>query len=112
MSEDDRKPDFGAFDARMARLKAAETGSDGKAGPEGEPKAATHAGLHIGIELVAGVIGGALLGYFLDAWLDTGPLWLIVMLVLGSAAGMLNAHRYIKRLDRERSDKSGTPKAG
>ena len=54
-------------------------------------------GLQVGIELVAGVIGGALIGYGLDKWLGTWPFLFLVLFFLGSAAGILNAYRYIVR---------------
>ena len=109
MSNGEREPDFDAFDARMERLKASRTGNDDEASRPERSASSTHAGLHIGVELVAGVIGGALLGYFLDEWLGTRPFGLIALLFLGSAAGMLNAHRYIKRMERERTEGSNAP---
>ena len=105
MVDDKRKPEFDDFDARLERVRERagstvdEPAESGKKAPN-----TTQAGLHIGIELVAGIIGGALIGYGLDAWLDMKPLWLIVFLVLGSAAGMLNAYRYISRMDRDTGD--------
>lgn len=109
MNEDDRKPDFVDFDARLERLRASQPGSREKdAQSSGRANASSaHAGLHIGIELVAGVLFGVVVGYFLDGWLDTRPVFLILLLVLGMAAGSLNAYRYIQRLERERS----TPEA-
>ncbi|MCB1972362.1 MAG: AtpZ/AtpI family protein [Geminicoccaceae bacterium] len=107
MSEDDRKPDFVDFDARLERLKASQPGSrDEDAQSRRRNASSAHAGLHVGIELIAGVLFGVVLGYFLDGWLDTRPVFLIIMLVLGTAAGTLNAYRYMKRLDRERAEQA------
>ena len=47
----------------------------------------------VATELVAGVVVGAFVGWALDQWLDTSPLFLLVMFFLGAIAGMLNVWR-------------------
>ena len=47
----------------------------------------------VATELVAGVVVGAFIGWALDQWLDTSPLFLLVMFFLGAIAGMLNVWR-------------------
>lgn len=88
---------FREFDARMARV-APERQPKGEEHEKPEAGSA-HMGMHVGVELVAGVIGGALLGYGVDYVFGTAPFGLLILLLLGSAAGMLNAYRYIQRLD-------------
>ena len=50
-------------------------------------------GFRLSSELVAGVAVGALLGWMLDRWLGISPWGLIVFLLLGFAAGVLNVMR-------------------
>jgi ATP synthase protein I len=50
-------------------------------------------GFRMSTELVAGVLVGAGLGWLLDRWLGISPWGLIVFLLLGFAAGVLNVMR-------------------
>lgn len=50
-------------------------------------------GLRLSSELVAGVLGGAALGWGFDRLLSTSPWGLIVFLLLGFAAGVINVMR-------------------
>ena len=47
----------------------------------------------VATELVAGVVVGTFIGWALDQWLETSPLFLLVMFFLGAIAGMLNVWR-------------------
>lgn len=58
-------------------------------------------GLRVGVELVSGVLVGAGLGYALDSWLLTTPLMLIIFLLLGGAAGVLNVYKFAKAQEKE-----------
>jgi ATP synthase protein I len=50
-------------------------------------------GLRLSSELVAGVLVGAALGWGFDRLLSTSPLGLIVFLLLGFVAGVINVMR-------------------
>ena len=50
-------------------------------------------GFRLSSELVAGVLVGAAIGWLLDRWLGISPWGLIVFLMLGFAAGVLNVMR-------------------
>jgi ATP synthase protein I len=50
-------------------------------------------GFRLSTELVAGVLVGAALGWLLDRWLGISPWGMIVFLLLGFAAGVLNVMR-------------------
>ena len=55
--------------------------------------------MRIGIEMVVSVAVGAGLVYFIDSWAGTGPLFMILFLFLGFAAGIMNVLRLVKGLD-------------
>ena len=50
-------------------------------------------GMRLSAELVGGVVVGFILGWLLDRWLGTSPWGLIVFLLLGFTAGVLNVMR-------------------
>jgi ATP synthase protein I len=50
-------------------------------------------GMRLSAELVGGVVVGFLLGWLIDRWLGTSPWGLIVFLLLGFAAGVINVMR-------------------
>jgi ATP synthase protein I len=60
--------------------------------PTADPSAIAR-GFRLSAELVAGVIVGAGLGWLIDRGLGTTPLGMIVFLLLGFAAGVLNVMR-------------------
>lgn len=56
-------------------------------------------GFKIAVELVVGVVFGGFLGWGLDRYFETsGPWFLIVFVMLGFAAGMLNVIRTAQRM--------------
>ena len=90
------------LDARLRELRSRTSPRDeGGAGAGSGRRNVGGAGVQVGIELLGGVIGGLIIGYGLDYWLGTAPALLIVFFFLGSAAGMLNAYRYIMRAGQE-----------
>ena len=52
----------------------------------------------LGAEMVVGVAIGGVIGWALDSWLGTAPAFLIMFLLLGSGAGILNAVRSARRM--------------
>jgi ATP synthase protein I len=50
-------------------------------------------GMRLSAELVGGVAVGFIIGWLLDRWLGTSPWGLIVFLLLGFVAGVLNVMR-------------------
>ncbi|HET8919035.1 MAG TPA: AtpZ/AtpI family protein [Xanthobacteraceae bacterium] len=94
-----------ALSARLQRLneglgQARDQARDAAGHPSdssGAQRAATASGYARGFrlssELVAGVLVGAGIGWLLDHWLGVSPWGLIVFLLLGFAAGVLNVMR-------------------
>jgi len=87
-----------ALSARLKRLgerlDQASRPSETASGPRQTPDTSAFArGFRLSSELVGGVLVGAGLGWLLDRWLGTTPWGLIVLLLLGFAAGILNVMR-------------------
>ena len=98
--EDRNEPpdDEAALSARLRRLgerlDSASRPSENVTGPRSAADASAYArGFRMSTELVAGVVVGALIGWLLDRWLGISPWGLIVFLLLGFAAGVLNVMR-------------------
>jgi ATP synthase protein I len=93
-----RSTDEAALSARLRRLgerlDRVGTGRPPDTGPRptADPSAFAR-GLRLATGFVAGVIFGAVLGWLVDHWLKTSPWGLIVFLLLGFAAGVLNVMR-------------------
>jgi ATP synthase protein I len=92
--ETDRKD---SLEERMNRLEdrlaKAQAGEDGENGAADVSRKGYSQALKLSSEFVAAVIVGAMIGYLLDLALPTKPWGLIVFLLLGFAAGVLNVMR-------------------
>ena len=78
------------------RLQAARdrAGLNGKGEAAGGGRASPWGiGLRAGLEVVSALAVGVGIGLALDWWLGTRPLFLVLFLVLGGAAGVLNVYR-------------------
>ena len=107
MTEQNRPNDAGEeakadFDTRLENLKSRLEREDSernkKADDGSSGKMELAQGLKLGAEFVSGILVGAGLGYVLDGWLGSSPFGLIVFLLLGFAAGVLNVLRSIGKV--------------
>ncbi|MBN8530539.1 MAG: AtpZ/AtpI family protein [Alphaproteobacteria bacterium] len=54
-------------------------------------------GMRVGVELVSGTAVGGFIGYSLDKWLGTMPLFFLICLILGIAAGGLALYKLARQ---------------
>lgn len=55
--------------------------------------------MRISVEMVVTIVIGCVIGWYLDEWAETRPLFLIIFLFVGGAAGVMNTYRIAKGLD-------------
>ena len=77
---------------RLAHQKGPGPQVEARSGPKSDPSALAR-GFRLSTELVAGVLVGAFIGWALDKWLGISPWGMIVFLLLGFAAGVINVMR-------------------
>lgn len=75
------------------------------------PATAVGIAFRFGTELGAALFVGAGLGWVLDHFLHTSPIFLIVMFILGAAAGIRNVMRAAAELNAQAATASQTPAA-
>ena len=102
---DKQRTNEAALSARLQRLNeglgqardqahdAAGHSSDGSGAQRATTASGYAKGFRLSSELVAGVVVGAGIGWLIDRWLAISPWGLIVFLLLGFAAGVLNVMR-------------------
>ncbi len=88
---------LGSLDQRLSEIRdgrKARTDQPGSGGGDGSARASALArGFRLSSELIAGVVAGALIGWGFDRLLSTSPFGLIVFLLLGFTAGVVNLVR-------------------
>src|SRR5262249_56516814 len=91
---------------RVAEARPERRGESGRGQrPTADPSAIAR-GFRLSTELVAGVLVGAAVGWVLDRWLGISPWGMIVFLLLGFAAGVLNVMRAAGVVPANRPDAS------
>ncbi len=94
MSDQRPEKELEELDARLreARGKPDQTGP--ATGPKiSTPGSALGLAMRVSVELVSALAIGVFVGWLLDRWLGTGPWLMLVFILLGGAAGILNVYR-------------------
>ena len=115
------KNDYDALNSLDSRLKNARDHIQDPLNQPGAEKTEKGGALglafRVSVEIVSAVAIGVVIGWLLDGWLETTPWLMVVFIVLGFAAGILNVYRlasgfgyaagYTER-DEQAGDKAGT----
>ncbi len=88
----DLPPDLSRLADRLADDPSFSTGR--------APGKAFGGALRVSSEMIAGIAAGGGGGWLLDEWLGTSPIWLILCVGLGFAAGLRNVFRTAQGYDR------------
>ena len=92
-------PSLEEFSHRLERASGAPAVEPGKGSG-----AAWGRAMRVSSELLAGLFVGALIGVLLDRWLETAPLFLLLGLGFGFAAGVRNLARSLKENESSSGD--------
>ena len=84
---------------RIKQFEEAQARPLRKNAPQNRPQNDLGMAGRVFVELVAGLMVGGGAGWLLDQWLDTTPLFMIVMFFVGAGAGMMNVWRAVKGYD-------------
>ncbi len=100
----------GDLEVRIARAQAQRPAASAEAEQmrQGDMSGLSR-GLRLGSEFVAAIIVGAGLGYIIDMFLPTRPWAMVVLLLLGFAAGVLNVVRATKQMNAATAVPPDTP---
>ena len=90
-----KNPKLKDLDDRLNNIKKNKTGS--ASGNQAFKSA--HIGWRMVLELVIGIIIGVILGFSLDSFLNTSPIFLIILIFLGFAAGVRTMIKTAKEID-------------
>ena len=86
--------------SRIASAKRSRAAEDNRALANGSHDTSGMArGMRIGTEFVAAIVIGSILGYLIDLGLGTSPWGLLIMFMMGFAAGILNVTRAVTELN-------------
>ena len=96
MKNDDRLPSLDELQAKIDKIKKPEA-ADSRSSSRGDLSQA----VRLIIDLSAGVAVGSIFGYMLDNWLNSLPLFMMIGLFLGVAAGVKNMMRSADLIDKK-----------
>ena len=100
-SDDKGAPLTSDLAKRIAQARAKEEAAERAQSASGSrDMSAMSRGVRLGSEFIAAILVGAGMGYLLDQWLKTSPWLMLVMLMVGFAAGVLNVVRSAAEMNR------------
>lgn len=88
------------LEARIARAQSERRVAEQAAAAPANDMSGWNRGMRLGSEFIAAILVGAGIGYLLDLWLHTSPWLLLVMLLVGFAAGVLNVVRAANEMNK------------
>jgi ATP synthase protein I len=104
MADDAGKQQPPSLDEFSKRLDAARGDPKGAEASRAGTGASMGRAFRVGSELLAGLLVGGLLGLGLDRLFGTEPLFLLVGIGVGFAAGVMNVGRAMKQMNKNPSD--------
>ena len=94
MTDDKPETDLESLQDRLDKARGEGAYSQPRKNPhDTSPKTALGLAFRVGVELVSAVAVGFGIGWGLDAWLNTKPWLMLVFIILGGCAGILNVYR-------------------
>lgn len=87
----EKEPDLSALARRIEEAKGAPEP------PPLPPSQSPGMGMRVGVELVSGTAVGGFIGYKIDTWLGTMPLFFLICLIFGIAAGGLALYKLARQ---------------
>lgn len=90
---EDRGSGEGSLEERIAAARARQGLDDPPARSPSALLGTWGIGLRVGVELVSALAVGLAIGWGLDRWLGTAPWLLLLFVMAGGAAGILNVYR-------------------
>lgn len=94
------------FNSRLKKAREKAGLDQPPSGPAPPISVASYA-LRVATELIAGIIVGGVVGWWIDHQFKTSPWGLIGFLLLGTAAGMFNLVRAVRRMNAQLGAGSG-----
>ena len=95
--------------SRIASAKRDRAVEDNRASADASPEMSGMArGMRIGTEFIAAILVGTGFGYLIDLGLGTSPWGLLIMFMVGFAAGILNVTRVVAKMNAASPAPSGS----
>ena len=90
-----KNPKLKDLDDRLKDIRENKVGSNS----DNQAFKSAHIGWRMVLELVIGIIIGVVLGFSLDSFLNTSPIFLIILIFFGFAAGVRTMIKTAKEID-------------